>query len=217
MATKRKTASKRHGIIAGGNFIIDQVKMIDRYPQRESLANIASQYQGTGGAPYNVLLGLAKLGAKFPLAAAGLVGKDSIGDYILADCKANNVDTKHLKATKEALTSYTDVMTEARGGVRTFFHMRGANALWAGKDLAFKKLNYKIFHLGYLLLLDALDVPDKSNGTQAASLLKAAQDAGLKTSIDCVSEDSNRFNKIVPPALQFTDYCIINEFEAKIA
>src|SRR5262249_41492271 len=70
------------------------------------------------------------------------------------------------------------------------------------------------FHLGYLLLLDALDAPHKSLGTQAAALLRAAQDAGLKTSIDLVSEDSDRFAKIVLPALKHTDYCIINEIEA---
>ena len=40
--------------------------MIDVFPQLEQLANIRSQSQGTGGAPYNVLVNLAKLGAKTP-------------------------------------------------------------------------------------------------------------------------------------------------------
>ena len=34
---------------------------------------------GTGGGPYNVLLNLAKSGARFPLAGAGLVGQDDTG------------------------------------------------------------------------------------------------------------------------------------------
>ena len=71
-----------------------------------------------------------------------------------------------------------------------------------------------MFHLGYLLLLDALDSFDKQSGTKAARLLAAAQRAGLKTSVDVVSEDSNRFAKIVIPALQHVDYCILNELEA---
>ncbi|MBG88456.1 MAG: ribokinase [Verrucomicrobiales bacterium] len=214
MAAKKKAAGKRQGVIAGGNFIIDQVKMIDVWPQRHTLANISSQSEGSGGAPYNVLLDLAKMGAKFPLAAAGSVGKDKLGEQILADCKAHKVDTKFLKPHKSAPTSYTDVMTEEAAGDRTFFHMRGANASWTGSDIDFKKSNYKIFHLGYLLLLDAMDAPDAKHGTKAAALLKKARDAGLKTSIDCVSEDSDRFNEIVPPALEHTDYCVINEFEA---
>lgn len=211
---KSKPSSPRSGFLAGGNWIVDQVKIIDVFPQREQLANIRRQSQGTGGAPYNVLRNLARLGAKFPLAAAGLVGDDALGREILGDCRAHKIDTRHLHVSPRAPTSYTDVMTEAHGGHRTFFHARGANALWNGGDLNFKKARARIFHLGYLLLLDALDQPDAVYGTRAARLLAAAQAAGLKTSVDVVSEDSSRFPKIVQPALKHVDYCILNEIEA---
>ena len=204
----------RSGLLAGGNWIIDQVKMVDVYPQREQLANILSQAQGTGGSPYNVLVDLAKLGAPFPLIGAGLVGKDALGAEILEDCKRNNIDTKAIGVSSKASTSYTDVMTEKGNGRRTFFHNRGANAFWDGSDLNFSKNKARIFHLGYLLLLDAMDAPDPKFGTKAAKLLAAAQAAGLKTSIDVVSEDSDRFAKIVGPALKYVDYCILNEIEA---
>jgi sugar/nucleoside kinase (ribokinase family) len=213
MKTKAAPNSRR-GILAGGNWIIDQVKMIDVYPQPEKLATIRSQHQGTGGAPYNVLVDLARLGAPFPLAAAGLVGRDALGETILADCHRHKIETRHLQSTPGAATSYTDVMTEADGGRRTFFHYRGANALWDGKGLDFDRVKARIFHLGYLLLLDALDGPDKRFGTRAAALLAAAQEAGLKTSIDVVSEEGDRFARVITPALKYVDYCIVNEFEA---
>lgn len=212
---KAKNSSTRSGVLAGGNWIIDQVKLIDVYPQREQLANIRAKVAfGTGGAPYNVLVDLAKAGVDFPLTAAGLVGKDAFGEQILAECKKLKIDAKYLKATNAADTSYTDVMTEQSGGRRTFFHYRGANALWRGEDLDFTKSKAKIFHLGYLLLLDALDESDAKFGTKGAKLLSAAQAAGLKTSVDVVSEDSDRFAKVVGPALKFCDYCILNEIEA---
>ena len=212
---KAKNTSARSGVLAGGNWIIDQVKLIDVYPQREQLANIRSQVAyGTGGAPYNVLIDLAKAGAGLPLFAAGLVGKDAFGEQILADCKKHKIDTKFLKATASANTSYTDVMTEQDGGRRTFFHYRGANALWCGEDIDFSKTKAKIFHLGYLLLLDGLDEADAKFGTKAARLLASAQEVGIKTSVDVVSEDSDRFNKVVSPALKFVDFCILNEIEA---
>jgi sugar/nucleoside kinase (ribokinase family) len=212
---KAKLASNRSGVLAGGNWIIDQVKLIDVYPQREQLANIRSQVAyGTGGAPYNVLIDLAKAGVNFPLAGAGLVGKDAFGEQILADCKKLKIDAKFLKTSASADTSYTDVMTEQNGGRRTFFHYRGANALWRGEDLDFTKTKTKIFHLGYLLLLDALDEPDAKFGTKGARMLSCAQEAGIKTSVDVVSEDSDRFAKVVAPALKFCDYCILNEIEA---
>ena len=178
------------------------------------MANISSQVQGTGGAPFNVLVDLAKLGASFPLAGAGLVGKDALGEEILKICEAHKIDTRSIKVSSKASTSYTDVMTESGHGRRTFFHNRGANALWAGDDLDFRKLKCRIFHLGYLLLLDALDGPDKTYGTKAARLLAKAQAAGVKTSVDVVSEDSDRFAKVVTPALKHVDYCILNEIEA---
>lgn len=204
----------RTGILAGGSWIVDQVKIVDVFPQLEQLANILSQSEGTGGSPYNVLVDLAQLGAPFPLFGAGLVGNDLLGSRILADCKRLKIDTTFLKATDSAPTSYTDVMTEKKNGRRTFFHCRGSNALWDGAGLNFKKSKARIFHLGYLLLLDALEVPDRTHGTKAAALLAAARAAGLKTSIDVVSEDSDRFAKIVQPALNHVDYCILNEIEA---
>src|SRR5436190_966916 len=163
---KSKPASARSGILAGGNWIIDQVKMIDVYPQREQLANIRIQSEGTGGAPFNVLVNLAKMKAPMPLSAAGLIGKDAFGNQIVEICRKHKIDTKFLDATAQAPTSYTDVMTEIGNGRRTFFHNRGANALWNGEDLNFRKTKARIFHLGYLLLLDALDASDKTFGTK---------------------------------------------------
>ena len=211
---KKKSAKIRSGLLAGGNWIMDQVKMIDVYPQPEQLANIRSQSQGTGGAPFNVLVDLARSGTPFPLYAAGLVGRDPLGKEILEICRHYKIDVRHLGATPKAPTSYTDVMTELGSGRRKFFHARGANALWDGADLDFQKLNVRIFHLGYLLLLDALDKPDARLGTQAARLLARAQAAGVRTSVDVVSEDSDRFARIVNPALKHVDYCILNEIEA---
>src|ERR1051325_12138674 len=109
---KTKNLASRRGLLAGGNWIIDQVKLIDIFPKLEQLANIRSQSQGTGGAPYNVLLDLAKLGADFPLSGAGLVGKDALGDLILDDCRKHKIDTRFLAKSSEANPSYTDVMTE---------------------------------------------------------------------------------------------------------
>jgi sugar/nucleoside kinase (ribokinase family) len=211
---KTKRANSRRGLLAGGNWVIDQVKIVDVFPQPERLANILSQSSAPGGAPCNLLLALAKSGAPFPLYAAGLVGKDAAGEQILKECRQHKIDTRYLATTSQAPTSFTDVMTEQATGRRTFFHARGANALWRGENLDFHQIAARIFHLGHLLLLDALDQPDAKFGTKAARLLAAAQSAGLKTSIDVVSEDSDRFAKVVTPALQHVDYCILNELEA---
>lgn len=204
----------RKGILAAGNWIIDRVKIIDSFPDQEKLANIQEEYSSNGGSAYNLLKGLYKLNAPFPLAAIGLIGNDETGAQIIADCAAMGIDTNQLHITLETDTSYTDVMTVKDTGKRTFFHRRGANALLNKKHFDLNISTAKIFHLGYLLLLDKLDIINADGSTAAALLLKEATGKGLITAADVVSETGDRFSQIIPPALPFIDYLFLNEFEA---
>ena len=206
-------STSRNGILAGGNWIVDAVKVIDTWPQQDALANIFATTKGSGGSPFNVLADLAIMGAGFPLSAVGLVGDDDNGAWILEFCARLGINTNALQQTTAA-TSFTDVMTVQGSGRRTFFHARGANALLDASHFDFTHTDARLFHLGYLLLLDRLDLPSPTHGTVAAEVLAGAQAAGLRTSIDVVSEDSDRFARIVLPALKHVDLCIMNEFEA---
>jgi len=204
----------RTGILAGGNWIRDQVKVLDAWPQQDSLVTILRQTSGNGGSPYNILVNLVCLGATFPLRGIGLVGDDDNGRAILQDCEGRGIDSTQLRVRPGAGTSFTDVMTVCDTGRRTFFHQRGANSLLDTGDFDFTQSRDKIFHLGYLLLLDRLDrVLDGRPG--ACEVLQRATKAGLITSLDCVSEDSERFQDIVPPVLPFVDVLFANDFEAE--
>lgn len=204
----------RSGLLAGGNWIIDHVKILDGFPPQDALANILSESWGNGGSPYNILKDLAKLGASFPLAGIGLVGDDHDGERILADCKTLGIDTAQLRRIASAPTSYSDVMTDTTTGRRTFFHQRGANALLTPAHFDFTTTRAKIFHLGYLLLLDGLDALENGE-PRACSVLRRARAAGLLTSLDCVSENSDRFHAVVKPALPEVDILFVNDFEAE--
>jgi|GEM_PF-5975062 hypothetical protein len=65
----------RKGILAGGNDITDDVKLINGYPEQDMLADIRSETSSHGGGPYNVLKDLAAMRVGCPLSAAGLVGR----------------------------------------------------------------------------------------------------------------------------------------------
>lgn len=207
--------SARSGILAGGNWIVDKLKVVDFYPQQDALANILAQSEGNGGSPFNILVDLACMKVGIPLAGVGLVGRDRDGEWIETQCAAFDIDTTQLRGTDKAPTSYTDVMTVKSTGRRTFFHQRGANALLDVADFDFSSTTARIFHLGYLLLLDRMDSPDAEFGTVAARVLNSATRAGLKTSIDVVSEDSARFASLVLPALKQVDYALLNDFETE--
>jgi sugar/nucleoside kinase (ribokinase family) len=204
----------RHGIIAGGNWIVDHHKVVDRWPAQDALASILRQSDGGGGSAYNVLKDLARLGLPGPLEAVGLVGDDADGRAIIADCTAHGIATTHLRSTPAAATSYTDVMTVENTGRRTFFHQRGANALLGPEHFDFSGTRARILHLGYLLLLDRLDEIVEGRPL-VCDVLRRARAAGLLTSVDCVSEDGDRFRTIVGPALSEVDILFANDFETE--
>lgn len=204
----------RKGILAAGNFIVDDVKMIDAWPEQDMLASIRSEKSSNGGGPYNVLKDLAAMGVGYPLEAAGLIGGDGRGEWILRDCVAAGIDVKQLHITEEAPTSYTDAMTVMATGRRTFFHQRGANALFTDRHVDVAKTHARHLHLGYLMLLDAMDEFVQEGRTRSSLLLEAALEAGLTTSVDMVSTENERFREIALSALPFTDVLIVNEVEA---
>lgn len=202
------------GILAGGNWIIDNVKIVDVYPKEEKLANILKESTSNGGAPYNVLKAISKMGFQFPLKGIGAIGNDERGDYILNECRQLQIDSSQIRKVDDTNTSYTDVMTVHSTGRRTFFHSRGANAFLDESYFNFSGSKAKIFHLGYLLLLDKLDKIGSDGLTGAAKVLKEAGQCGMITSADLVSEQSERFKTIIPLALQYVDILFVNEFEA---
>lgn len=204
---------RRAGIASGGNWIVDRVKIVDRLPGRGMLGSIRSETFGTGGAAANVLLDLARMKAPFPLQGVGVVGKDADGRFLLDMAREHGIDVSALTVTDRAPTSYTDVMTEEGSGDRTFYHCRGANALFGAEHIPVESLPCRIFHLGYILLLDRMDEAHPRYGTVAASILDSLQKAGIRTSVDVVSEESDRFSRLVPPALKYVNYLILNEIE----
>ena len=75
--------SERNGIAIAGNFVTDQIKMIDYYPEKNMLANVASVSSAIGGCVPNVGLDLAKIDRELKLTAIGRVGNDESGRFLV--------------------------------------------------------------------------------------------------------------------------------------
>jgi sugar/nucleoside kinase (ribokinase family) len=198
-------AAKRHGVTAGGTWIVDRVKTIDAYPPEDHLATILSELRGGGGGAHNVILDLALMEAPFPLRAQGVVGADEDGKWLMQEAYKLGIDVIGLRITKEQQTSYTDVMVSKSTGRRTFFHNRGANRLLEDDDL--DPGSSKIFHLANLTLLDRIDAA-------AARTLQRLRSSGIKVSVDVASSGKARTAEVLLPGLAHIDYLIINEVEA---
>jgi len=206
--------STPRGILAAGNFIVDHVKVIDTYPEQDTLANILEEFESNGGGPYNVLKDLAAMGVDYPLLACGVVGDDDNGRRILRDCAASHINTDQLHVSGLKPTSYTDAMTVQDSGRRTFFHQRGTNDLFEPRHCDFMRGRARIFYLGYLMLLEKIDQMDRDGRSGASRLLESATDAGMITAVDLVSADHPSYRQIVLAALPHTDHLLLNELEA---
>lgn len=204
----------RNGIIAAGTWLADLIKFIAYYPAPGNLVSIEKEELGLGGCAHNVLVDLAKMQSGLPLYAAGSIGKDVYGDQILRAITEHGINIDHLHQLRDLPTSYTDVMVAREGTSRTFFHNRGANVAFGMEQIARIDTPAKIFHLGYLLLLDKLEEPDEKYQLKAARVLHDLRRKGYETSVDVVSEESDRFQRIVLPCLPYINYLIINEVEA---
>ena len=207
----------KRGIAFAGNILVDNVKTISSWPERGMLVPIVDMHQAVGGSVCNTAVDLNTLDASMPVSALGKVGADAAGDFAVRILSSHGIDCGRIMRAEGVPTSFTDVMTVAGSGERTFFNMRGADSKLTPEDVDCTSLDCAYFHLGYLLLLDGLDAPDEEFGTKAARLLAQAQKAGLKTSLDLVSEQSDRFAGIVRPALRFCDNLIVNEIEGSRA
>ena len=205
----------RKGICVAGNLIVDITYPIERWPRQSELTTITDGItRSVGGAVCNVITDLAKLDETLPLSALGVIGEDAEGEFILEQLgRHENIDLSLLG--RKGTTSFTAVMSDNRTKARTFFQYRGANALFDESFIDWDRIDAEILHVGYILLLDALDQADGEYGTKMARLLAEAQSRGIRTSIDVVTESGDRFRTLVPPALRYTDYCVINELEAQ--
>jgi sugar/nucleoside kinase (ribokinase family) len=205
----------KQGFVLGGTLIVDWVKIVDVYPQEGTLAYILDSSRGVGGCPTNNAMNLKILDPELPVAVVGCIGNDDDGSYVLDELTRCGADTHGVRICSEKPTSYTDVMTVKGTGQRTFFHDRGANTIWSYDDIPFEYYaGYKIAQIGYILLLDGMDAEDPEYGTVMAKAFAKFQAMGLKTAVDVVSENSDRFTRLVTPALKYVDYLILNEFEA---
>lgn len=200
-----------------GSLLVDEVKIIPVWPAQGMLVPITSKSRAVGGSVCNTGIDLKTLDPSLAVKAAGKVGDDDNGDFVIKTLSSRGIDVSAVNRAAGVPTTFTDVMTVERTGERTFFNMHGADSTLVPEDIDPASLGCDILHFGYILLLDGMDAADEEYGTKAARLLAKAQAAGIKTSVDVVSEQSERFARVMRPALRYCDYAIVNEVEGSLA
>lgn len=196
---------KNNHIAVAGSILVDEINTVCAYPKAGELTKILSVSKAVGGCVPNVAVDLKKIMPELKVSALGKIGKDENGAFVTGKLYDNGVNTDRIVSSPDK-TSFTQVISVS-GGQRTFFTYPGASGDFGEDDIDFESLNADIFHLGYFLLLQKVDDGD------GLKILQKVKEKGMKTSIDLVSDNSDRYGCVLP-CLPFTDYLIINELEA---
>ena len=196
----------REGIAVAGSILVDKIYGISAYPSSGELTQIKSIDFAVGGMVPNDAIDIKRIRPSVPVYAIGRVGGDAEGEFVVSALRDNGVNTDGIVVGEGEKTSFTDVMSVV-GGQRTFFTYPGASANFGMNDVDFDSLTCKMLHLGYFLLLEQVDRGD------GLEILKRASAEGIKTSIDLVSESSDRYS-LIRPCLPYVDNLIVNEVEA---
>ena len=204
---------EKTGITVAGSMVADLYYEIDTYPRQGMLTNVRATHSGVGGTG-NLILDLARLDPALPVRVSALAGLDAGGDMMAAALsRFPNIDLRGL--VRAGVSSVDHVMEPRDTKQRTFFYQAGANDVYDMTCIDWAAADAKIFHLEYLLLMARVDAADPEFGTHGARILHEARTRGMQTSVDVVSERSERSARVVSAALRYTDYCTINEYEAE--
>lgn len=203
------------GITYAGSLVADTFHQIEYFPVEGMQTHILETKHFVGGIGNNISQ-LAHIDHEIPIHVSAIAGLDEGGDRSVSMLSAYpNVDLSGL--TREGASSATLVMNSLASKQRTFFSHPASSRVFDESYVHWDKVDCDIFHLEYLLGLARLDADDPEYGTHAARLLHEARSRGMRTSIDIVSKENDRAHHIVASALKYTDYCVINEIETRIA
>lgn len=141
--------------------------------------------------------------------AVGGLGKDLMGDWVKMRVESFGIDVSGLQRISGVPTS-SSIVTTRRDGSRPALHMKGATGAFVVDPADFDRVtDTKVFHLGGVGLMDAMD------GPRNAALIRHARERGAITTVD-VFAGSPADLPDVEAVLPWTDYFIpsIEEAEA---
>jgi len=207
------SAGGRHGVVCAGCWTADRIKRIDAWPEQDTLARIERIDRHGGGSAHNVGHDLKRLQPELPVEAIGLLGNDSDGDFLFTGARKAGMDVTQLHRSDTVQTSFTDVMSVAGSGRRTFFHHAGANDALTPDHIDLAATRGRMLHLGLVGLHAVLDAPWQQEANGWAAVLSRAQRLGLHTNLELVSIEPARLRRLALPCLAHLDTLIVNDHE----
>lgn len=151
----------------------------------------------------------AIVGAKHGMSvqAVGGVGRDDMGEWVLAKLRSFDIDVKNMEVCDGHSTS-SSIVTTRPDGDRPALHKLGATAgFFVTDDRLEQVVDTKILHVGGVGLMDRMDTG------RTAEVMAAAKKRGCTTTLDVFASTADDMD-LVAPLLPNTDYFMPSEEEA---
>ena len=194
-------------VVAVGEVLVDLVA-----PDAPDLVHATSFVRAAGGAPANVAVSAARLGATSAL--VGAVGRDPFGVFLRQVLSENGVDTSWVRDVDERTT--LALVARNDGGIPDFVFYRGSDTVLRPDDIPADLIAAAgCVHVSSMALLTE---PSRSATLRAISL---ARDAGTLVSVDPNLRPSSwpslsAAQTAILPLLDAADILKVNDDEARL-
>jgi sugar/nucleoside kinase (ribokinase family) len=196
-------------VVSLGLHIVDILgRPVERIPQGQRCDLLKEIRITAAGTAAGTSVDMAKLGLH--VVAMGAVGKDSLGDFLIAAMSKYGIDISHIVRKDRVQTSAT-MLPIRPNGERPALHVTGANGEFTIDDVDFDVLaKAKVLHVGGTSLLPKLD------GPPTRDILKFAKEHGVVTTFDLVAIERPDLLDLIKPCLQYIDYFMPGLEEAEM-
>jgi sugar/nucleoside kinase (ribokinase family) len=190
--------------VALGAHILDVlVRPVTEIPEGQGGTLVEEIRLSPAGAAGGVAVTLGKLGAE--VHSAGAVGKDRLGDVLVAELERFGVDCTHLVRREGVQTSST-VLPIRPNGERPALHVIGANGSYGVDDVPWDTIERADFlHLGG---------PEFIGPEAATEILRFCREHDTRTSMDILADGWPELLDMIAPALEHLDYLLPNDDQA---
>lgn len=151
-----------------GTLAMDVLMKVDALPKEDGFCMVLDNERQPGGSGTNVIVQLARLGAK--CGYSGAVGDDGLGQEVISSLEQENVNAENMVMKKGSITLHTDIVIDRNGSKFIMLNMGDAFGSLDAKEAALDQIcKSKVFYTDLL--------PKNA----AVTALKEAKKAGVTT------------------------------------
>lgn len=116
---KKTIKNKLWDIIGFGILSVDDLSLVDSYPEPNSDVRVLQKSRQGGGLTGTALVTASRLGLK--CAYAGILGRDEISGWILADLEREGINCEHITRRSDVLPIHSSIIVSRNPPARTIF------------------------------------------------------------------------------------------------